>query len=446
MIITLEQGLYELCRQRIEEDAVFSENDHMHFNIGDMTEDIFRRYRRYELRKMIRNVYDNSSFYRRMFERAGVRADEISDFKDLQKLPFTWPSDIASAPYAFLCTSQRYVEKPVVFYSSGTTGKKKKIFYSFEDIRRIRKYIGCAMNSIADSEDTRVLSLMVNSIGRGASSVYCQSIRLVGMEGFPANMEESPEKNVQLSLQHKCNVWFGDVMTIYRIAKITEQKMDLRELGIKLIYITMGNIPDTVRKYFEKNFGCKVMTHYGFTEAGWGFAVDQDGCAGYQYNELDVYCEIVDPTSDRICECGEDGELAVTLIGREAMPLIRYRTGDITAMLPHPGSDRTVLKHIVRRLEGVYEVPEGGQIYPAMLEGILYRFPETIDYRAYIRNGRLEIEVESLSGSSELSMQIKKALTENQVIRRMEQLPVVYLLPECSLQKYCFEKKVIHIL
>lgn len=447
MVITLEDGLYELCEKRILADKEFLQCRKYKKPIN-MTNKLFQEYRLFQLKRTLRWVYKHSRFYNKQFDKEKVSIKDIQTMKDLTKLPFTYPKDLSDTNYDFLCTSQSIVEKPVTFYSSGTTGMKKRIYFSNQDVLRIMEFISRAMNALADNEDTCILSLMQNSQGRGASAMFCKSVEMVGMSSFSADMEASSEENIRLSIEHDCNVWFGDIMSIYRIAKEMETKIALKKLGLKLIYVTMGNISRYVVKYLEKTFGCLVKTHYGLTEAGWGFAIDCNHCPGYHYNELDVIVEIIDPKTGEQMADGEDGEITITVIGRESMPLIRYRTGDISAFIPNDSEcnqNLRTLKHIVRRLEGCYKVDEKNLIYPAMLEDILYQFPETVDYRPYIREGRLFIKVESTVNSIELKNEIEDGLWRHNTIHKMKFRPKVELLPIGALKKYCYEKKRMQI-
>ena len=442
MIITFEQGLYEICARRIGQDGEY-QRLHPDWN-GGADERIFREYRKYQLQRTIRHVYENSSFYRKQFEQSGIVPDEIREFRDLEKLPFTFPDDLRGSGYVFLCISQRNVERPVTFYSSGTTGIRKRIYFSKADVRNIMDFIGTAMNTIADTKDTRILSLLTNSEGRGASELYAKSVRLRGMDAVVGDMAAPSEELFSLSVSNRCNVWFGDITTMYRIAKEMEDKTDLKSLGMKLLYVTMGHISKPVRTYLERVFACKVIAHYGLTEVGWGFAIECQECGGYHYNEMDVYAEVVDPkTGNRVKE-GAVGELTYTTIGREAMPLIRYRSGDLAYLRDSGcGQKLQVIGPIVRRLEGAYQMDETHLVYPAMLEEVIYSVDEIADYRPYIDGNQLVLYVELCreDGGSVRSrlMERLEGLSEWKGMER----PRIELLPSGTLRKFCFEKKHI---
>lgn len=467
MKITFTQGQYELAHKTIEKDP-----EYKRLHDGSMDRALFEKYRTYALRRTIQRVYEHSRFYRAAMDKAGVRPEDIKGFEDIEKLPFTFPEDLRGNSYDFLCMSERHVERPVSFYSSGTTGIRKRMFFSFGDTQRIKDFIGIAMNSIADTEDTRILSLMTNSNGRGASQVYVDSVKARGMEAWTGNMEDGAEEILRLSHKHDCNVWFGDIGTIYRTAKELEAKgYDLSSLGMKLLYVTMGNISQPVREYLARTFQCEVITHYGLTETGWGFAIEQEGLGGYYTNEVDVYTEVVDPQTGEILPDGTEGELTFTIIGKEAMPLIRYRSGDVAWIRrAKKEGELDLVGFIKRRLEGTVESPSGFEITPAMIEKTLYTFPEVIDYRLYNCGDHIEIAIEialvktdsaekktrkysddfsilpegksqtEIDDFSYLTCRISKKMSALPGLREMGPCKIT-VLPDGELKQYCYEKK-----
>lgn len=460
MKISFIEGQFELAAREILADEPFHEWYKTRYGLSllkrgckgsvrvmceglSVDKPLFDLYRNYKLRRTIRRVYENSRFYHRMFDNAGISPENIQSFRDLQKLPYTFPDDLRGDSYEFLCMSERHVERPISFYSSGTTGIRKRMFFSFNDTQRIKDFIGTAMNSISDTEDTRILSLMTNSQGRGASSVYVQSVRDRGMEAWTGNMEDGAKEILRTSADHNCNVWFGDIGTIYRTAKELESEgIDLAGLGIKLIYVTMGNISDPVRGYLSEAFGCEVITHYGLTETGWGFAIEQPGEGGYYSNELDVYTEVVDPDTGEVLPDGEEGELTFTIIGREAMPLLRYRSGDIACIHRSAGNDKLdTIGFIKRRLEGVLTAADGSLITPAMIEDVIYSYSEVIDYRLYADSAaKISVEIEVTERTDEIEKSITSALAAIPGAAAAG-LPDIRIVPSGELKQYCYEKK-----
>ena len=105
MSISLQTGLYELCRLRMEKDVEFL-SEHPDADIEHVDDALFDEYRLFQLKRTVRRVRTKSPFYRRVFEAAGVTEDELTSLDDIAKLPFTYPKDLAGTSYSLLCTSQ----------------------------------------------------------------------------------------------------------------------------------------------------------------------------------------------------------------------------------------------------------------------------------------------------------------------------------------------------
>lgn len=432
---SLQEGLYELCKLRMDADAAYD---------GPRPERIddaaFDAYRLWQLKRTVRRVREKSPFYRRLFEKAGVTEADLNSLADISKLPFTLPADLAGTSYSLLCTSQSEVEKPVTFYSSGSTGTKKRIYFSRADIQKIFDFLPRGMNTVVDRGEGRVLVFLQNSQGRGIGGILAASCTAYGIASRAADLRDSPEEIWRATTERGVNVWFGDAITIYRATKILAQEHDLHAVGMKCIFITMSNIPDSMVNYLHSAWGCRVSTHYGLTESGWGLAVDCDTCPGYHYDELNHIVEVVDPETGEPVPEGAEGEVVLTNIARECMPLIRYRTGDIATLQKSTcGSHLMTLGHIRRRREGATEY-NGHYIYPALFDEALFATEGLLDYRIFLEDGRISLDIECLDTG---------VFDADGLRRRIMALPfmagapeiALNLLPCGALRERCYEKK-----
>ncbi len=365
MGVHLEEGLFELCSKRIMADEGFK-TVARNRNFGKVNSDLFQEFRLYQLKKTIKYVSENSRFYGKKFREKSVGPSDIKSLKDIEKFPFTFPEDLRHSSYDFLCISQRDVEKPVTFFSSGTTGIRKRIYFSRADIIKIMEFLPRGMNTVTDRDNGIIQILLPNSAGRGIGYLLAESLKSFGMRAVISDMGWPADKIIRSCLDEKPDVCFGDAGTIFRVTKEMAGKMDLSKLGVKVLFLTMSNVSRSMKEYLEKAWNCRVATHYGLTEMGWGLAVDCDSCDGYHYNELDVIAEVVDPETGKVLPEGEEGELVFTSIGREAMPIIRFTSGDISSLSKGScGSSLKLMGHIVRRTEGMYDLGDGRYIYPA---------------------------------------------------------------------------------
>ena len=441
MSVSLQAGLYDLCRLRIEKDEEFRAQS-ARGNFDAVDDELFDEYRLWQLKRTVRRVRTNSPFYRRLFERAGVTEDDLHSLADIAKLPFTFPADLAGTSCSLLCTSQGEVEKPVTFYSSGSTGTKKRIFFSMADIQKILDFLPRGMNTVVDRDEARVLVFLQNSQGRGIGSILAQSLNAFGMQGWTADLQDSTDDILRATVEHKINVWFGDAITIYRATRVLEKQADLRSLGMQCIFITMSNIPQSMIDYLHSAWGCRVSTHYGLTESGWGLAVDCDVCPGYHYDELNHIVEVVDPETGGPVPEGQEGEVVLTNIARECMPLIRYRTGDIATLTRSVcGSHLMTLGHIRRRKEGATEY-NGHYIYPALFDEVLFSTDGLLDYRIFLEGGRISLDVEVLDEADFDAVGLKERLMALPFMAGAPEMEL-RLLKSGALREHCYEKKRI---
>lgn len=441
MYVSLQEGLYDLCRLRIEKDEEFKAQS-ARGNFDAVDDALFDEYKLWQLKKTVRRVRTKSPFYRRLFEKAGVTEDDLHSLADIAKLPFTFPADLAGTSYSLLCTSQGEVEKPVTFYSSGSTGTKKRIFFSMADIQKILDFLPRGMNTVIGRDEARVLVFLQNSQGRGIGSILAQSLNAFGMQGWTADLQDSTDDILRATVEHKINVWFGDAITIYRATRVLEKQADLRSLGMQCIFITMSNIPQSMIDYLHSAWGCRVSTHYGLTESGWGFAVDCDVCPGYHYDELDHIVEVVDPETGGPVPEGREGEVVLTNISRDCMPLIRYRTGDIATLTRSVcGSHLMTLGHIRRRKEGATEY-NGHYIYPALFDEVLFSTDGLLDYRIFLEGGRISLEVEVLDEADFDAVGLKERLMALPFMAGAPEIEL-NLLKSGALREHCYEKKRI---
>lgn len=442
MYVSLQYGLYELCRVRVAKDSAFVEE--LGGIVPDkMTDELFDKYRLFQLNRSLALVYDKSRFYRQKFDQAGLHRIQLDDMSQLSEIPFTLPKDLSGNSYDFLCTSQANVEKPVTFFSSGSTGLQKRIYFSMADIQRIMDFLPRGMHTVIGPEEGRVQVFLQNSYGRGIGQILANSLIVYGIKAWVSDLADSTDEILKTCIDNKVNVWFGDAATIYRATKILSEEVDLSSLGMECIFITMTNIPKSMSEYLAKTWNCRVSTHYGLTESGWGLAVDCDCCLGYHYDELDMHIEIVEADGDKVLPMGETGEVVLTTLSRDCMPLIRYRTGDIAKMEDSIcGSHLKVLGHIQRRKEGAYTLSNGRDIWPALLEDVIFSQPELLDYRIFARGDQLYLDIESLGDGSAVSEELSLRLAAMKELEGMPK-PVVKVLPTGALREYCYEKKRI---
>jgi phenylacetate-CoA ligase len=189
---------------------------------------------------------------------------------------------------------------------------------------------------------------------------------------------------------------------------------------------------------------------------GLGVAVECPAHNGYHFNEADLLAEVIDPETGRVLPEGQEGELVFTTLNREAMPLIRYRTHDISRLSAKPCQcGITTLKkldRITRRLESVVRIGDGDEIYPAMFDEALYTIPDIVGYEVSIgKDGvkdSLTFQVEIARKGTAVEELIREVTSEVPAVQKNVKggrmtIPEIQLVTPGSLQKGTRAKKLI---
>jgi len=332
--IFLEQWLHNVIRIKLKEDP-----EYQRFAGKESLELISRadidRYQLFNLRKTLAYAYDKSIFYRELFDANGIRVDAINSLTDFFKIPFTNPSDIAEHPYHFACVPLGDIARITTFTSSGTTGPQKRIFFSEQDLEKMIDFMAAGMRSVASEGD--VVQIMLPA-GRPNDQADLLSKGVQKIGGLPVitGTTRSSEEQLRVVDEFKSTILFASVSRMNRITQETRYSHDLKVKGVKTLFVTSEYLPDSMRDQFKKIWNCDVHAHYGMTELGLGVAVECHAHDGFHFNEADLLVEVIDPVTGAVLGDDAEGELVFTVLGREAMPLIRYRTHDISRLVSRP--------------------------------------------------------------------------------------------------------------
>ncbi|RJR27240.1 phenylacetate--CoA ligase family protein [candidate division WWE3 bacterium] len=350
------------------------------------------------LRETLNFVSQNSSFYRKRFSQLGFRPEMVMHLSDIQVLPLTEPLDIAEEPYQFLCCSLSAVESVITLTTSGTTKKRKRIFYSMTDIEQIINFMSAGMRTVATSQDV-VQIVLPGRRPFGQMDLLATAVEKIRASTVRAGTVISSTEQLKLIKENGTTILFGPPSRIYRITQELADRQDLKNTPVRLIFITSEYLAPSMARRIQDVWGCAICNHYGMTELGLGFAVECSEKDGFHCNEADFIVEVVDPVDGRPLPDGEEGFLVYTALRREAMPLIRYNSHDFGSISYAPCScgATPVLKisKIRKRQEAIFYLSSGQLIYPALLDDVLYFFPEIIDYKVVLRekNGQEHLDL-----------------------------------------------------
>ena len=338
------------------------------------------------LNRLLARERERGGFYRGLPER-------LASLAELSALPFTTEEDLARYPGALLLCSQAQIQRVLSDATSGTTGAAKRVFYTEGDLENtVRLYMAGLGELIFPGSVTMICFPFSGPFGLG--ELIAEAIRRLGARPIKAGPFLSYGEYAALLEKEKPDTFVGMPVQLLSLLRFGGRGSLRRAL------VSGDACPDSVIAGCEELLGTRLFPHYGSREMGMAGAICCQAHEGMHLRENHVVAEIVDEKGAPLPP-GEWGELVITTIGMEAMPLIRYRTGDLTRILPGVcpcGSETLRLDRIVRRDSG---------LSAAALDEILFSDPAVVDGRYELRQEALHVLALTKGSASALRLQEK---------------------------------------
>jgi phenylacetate-coenzyme A ligase PaaK-like adenylate-forming protein len=257
--------------------------------------------------------------------------------EDLSCLPFTTAGDLRDWK-SFLCVSQDSVERVVTIQSSGTSGPPKRLAFSRADLAATRDFFQAGMEQLVQRGDRALVLWPGARRPNGVSALLREALGEKGVTAFAGEPLANPGSLRREIAEYNPHAIIAAPRQLAPLAALLsgERPAAIRRLALRGILSSAEILPPDLAHALRKRYALQVLDHYGMTESGYGGGVECPAHDGYHLRELDLVVEIVDIESGRPLPDGEEGEIVMTTLTREAMPLIRYRTGDAASMLPGP--------------------------------------------------------------------------------------------------------------
>jgi len=320
----------------------------------------------------------------RLKARGGFYKDypkKLESLSDLQKLPFTTARMLSDHPGKFLLTSQSEVRRVISGTTSGTTGPAKRVFYTANDTEHTVGFFAAGISEmLSPGEKCLIAFPFTGPFGLG--DLIAQAVERLGAIPVNAGFGGVWGELTALVRETQPETYIGFPVTLLSLAR-----MYGKNFPIKRALVSGDACPKGVMEELETILGSKLYPHYGSRECGLGGAVTCQAFEGMHLRENHIIPEIIDEQGNVLPD-GEYGELVLTTIGSDAMPLIRYRTGDYTRILP-----QCPCGGVTRRIDTVSRREESISIEE--LDSKLFRIPELVDNRASF-DGKLTIEARTL--------------------------------------------------
>ncbi len=349
-----------------------------------LTQTDLSRYQMAKLRETLRWARKHSPFYARHL--SGFDESSLRSIDDLHRIPFTTAEDISRHALHFLCVSQDAIQRVVTLASSGTSGEPKRLFFTASDQECALDFFEHGVSTLAERGDRMLIALPGERHG-SVGNLLAQGIQRSGVRPISYGLIADPTDVLQTMAREQATSIIGFPVQLLCLANQRGPLADRVFSRLRSIVLCSDHVPSAVVRTLQRRAGCEVFEHYGMTEMGLGGGVDCEAHAGYHLREADLLFEIVDVRSGEPLPDGEMGEVAFSTLTRQAMPLIRYRTGDISRFSVEPCPCGTVLKNLQRireRFDSRVSLGNCGEITMADLDDALFEIPGLVDFAAIL--------------------------------------------------------------
>lgn len=324
----------------------------------------------------LHHAYNNVPMYKRKFDAAGVHPDDFKQLSDIAKFPYTTKQDLRdNYPFDTFAVPMEQVVR--VHASSGTTGRPTVVGYTQQDIDNWADIVARCLRSAGATAKDKIHVAYGYGLLTGGLGAHYGAERL-GATVIPMSGGQT-EKQAQLILDFKPDVIMVTPSYCLTLIDELERKMGGDARGCSLRLGVFGAEPwtDSLRSEIETRMGIKALDIYGLSEVmGPGVAME---CAEYVDGptiwEDHFYPEIIHPDSCQVLPDGEAGELVFTTLTKEAMPVIRYRTRDLTRLLPGSARNMRRMDKITGRSDDMLII-RGVNVFPSQLEEQIMKFRE----------------------------------------------------------------------
>lgn len=343
------------------------------------------------LTAVLHHAYDNVPAYRRRFDSAGVHPSDLRELADIARFPFTVKDDLREHyPFGMLAVPREQLTR--IHASSGTTGRPTVVGYTARDIATWARLVARSMRAAGVRPGHLVhvaygYGLFTGGLGAhyGAECLGCTVIPMSGGQ---------TEKQVRLIVDLRPDAIMVTPSYALAIAdEFTRQGLDARDCSLRVGIHGAEPWTESMRREIEERFDMNAVDIYGLSEImGPGVAAEcVETKDGLHIWEDHFYPEVIDPATGDVLPAGTTGELVFTTLTKEAQPLIRYRTRDLTALLPGTARPMRRMARIGGRSDDMLIV-RGVNVFPTQIEEILLGDPHLSPH--YVlelrRDGRLD--------------------------------------------------------
>lgn len=328
---------------------------------------------------VVKRVYDNVEIYRKKMDEAGVKPEDIKSIDDIVKLPFTVKHDLReSYPFDFFSADRKDIVR--VHASSGTTGKLTVVGYTQKDLDMWSDMCARSLNMVGATNEDVVHVSYGYGLFTGGLGLNNGAERLGAMT-VPASSGNTMRQLMLMKDFGATVLCCTPSYAIYLGESIAKSGMNLKDFKLKRGVFGAEPWSEEMRRDIEAKLGIKAYDIYGLSEImGPGVACECEEQQGLHIQEDHFYAEILDPETLEPVPLGQQGELVITTLTKEGIPIIRYRTRDITSFYTEPCSCGRPFKRI-KRISGRSDdmlIIRGVNVFPSQIESVLLNIGDSI--------------------------------------------------------------------
>ncbi len=330
------------------------------------------------LQSTLYRVGTHVPFYKKKFAELQLNFEDIRSLDDLRKLPFTVKQDLRdNYPYGLFAVPLRDVVR--VHSSSGTTGLATVVGYSRNDIKNWSNLVARVLTGAGVTKDDVIQIAFGYGLFTGGFGLHYGAERL-GASVIPISAGNT-KRQIQIMQDFRTTALVCTPSYALIIAD-TMMEMGVNPNGLSLRYGLFGAEPwsEAMRHEINEKLGIRATDNYGLSEVmGPGVAGECEECNGLHINEDHFLLEVVDPETLEPVPPGEIGELVITTLTKEAFPMIRYRTRDLTRLIPEPcpcGRTLMRMQRIMGRTDDMLII-KGVNVFPVQIEKVLFEIEGT---------------------------------------------------------------------
>lgn len=359
------------------------------------------------LQRLVKYCYDNVPFYHKRLSKAGVCPEKIKTLSDIQYIPYTTKADLRdNYPYGLFAVPQSKIVR--MHASSGTTGKPTVVGYTANDLDHWSDCVARLAMAAGADENTIVQICFGYGLFTGALGLH-YGLEKIGATVVPSSSGNT-EKQIMLMQDFGTNALVATPSYAQYIGELAREKGVLDKLQLKLGLFGSEGCTIEMRNAIEKTLNLFATDNYGMSELnGPGVSGECRERCGMHINEDHYYAEIIDPATGDVLPRGSEGELVVTTLTKEGMPVLRYRTKDITKIDYEPCACGRTFARMDKpkgRSDDMLKI-RGVNVFPSQIETVLMSFKEIAPHYQLVLTrenfaDHLEIKVELLEQYSSL--------------------------------------------